>query len=55
MNADLYVGLFLAFVSSAFLIQSDNVLVIVLSGMTFLVALGLIVRWMMRYFRKIFR
>lgn len=55
MNADLYVGLFLAFVSSAFLIQSDNMLVIMLSGMTFIVALVLILRWMVRYFGKLFR
>jgi flagellar biogenesis protein FliO len=51
----LYVGLFLAFVSSAFLIQSDNMLVIMLSGMTFIVALVLILRWMVRYFGKLFR
>jgi len=48
-NVDLYVGLFLVFVSSAFLIQSDNTLVIALSGITLLVALGLIVRRIMRY------
>jgi len=53
LNADLYVGLFLAFVSSAFLIQSDNSLVIVLSGVTFIVALGLILRWIIRYFRRL--
>lgn len=54
LNADLYVGLFLTFVSSAFLIQSENVLVIVLSGVTFLVGLGLIVRRIMRYLRSLF-
>jgi len=53
-NVDLYVGLFLAFVSSAFLIQSDNTLVIVLSAITFLVALALIVRRIMRYLRRLF-
>jgi len=51
LNIDLYLGLFLAFVSSAFLIQSDNTLVIVLSGITFIVALVLIIRRIMRYFR----
>jgi len=53
LNIDLYVGLFLAFVSSAFLIQSDNTVVIVLSSITFVVALALILRRVMRYFRKI--
>jgi len=53
-NVDLYVGLFLAFVSSAFLIQSDNTLVIVLSAITFLVALALIIRRIMRYLRRLF-
>jgi len=54
VNIDLYVGLFLAFVSSAFLIQSDNTLVIIVSGITFAVALALIVRRIMRYFRILF-
>jgi len=53
-NIDLYVGLFLAFVSSAFLIQSDNTLVIILSGTTFIVALALIVRRIIRYLRTLF-
>jgi len=53
VNLDLYVGSFLAFLSLAFLIQSDNMLVIVLSGVTFLVALALILRRMMRYFKLI--
>jgi len=54
LNVDLYVGLFLAFVSSAFLIQSDNTLVIALSGITFIVALALIMRRIMRYLRTLF-
>ncbi len=53
MNIDLYTGLFLAFLSSAFLIQSDNLLVIVLSSITFLVALALILRRLLRYLRPI--
>jgi len=52
-NADLYVGLFLAFVSSAFLLQSEDMLVIAISGLTFLVGLVLILRRMTRYFRKL--
>jgi len=54
LNIDLYAGLFLAIVSSAFLIQSDNMLVIVLSGITFLVGLVLIVRRIIRYLRTLF-
>jgi hypothetical protein len=54
LNIDLYVGLFLAFVSSAFLIQSDNTLVIVLSSITFIVALALIVRRIIRYLGRLF-
>jgi len=53
-NIDLYVSLLLAFVSLAFLIQSDNWLVILLSGVTFVVALVLIVRRVMRFFRTLF-
>jgi len=53
-NVDFYVGLFLAFVSSAFLLQSDNTFVIVLSSITFIVALALIVRRIMRYLRTYF-
>jgi len=53
-NIDLYAGLFLAFVSSAFLLQSDNRSVIVLSSITFLIALALIVRRIMRYLRTLF-
>ena len=53
-NIDLYVGLFLAFVSSAFLIQSENMLVIVLSSIVLVVALVLIARRIMRYFRTLF-
>jgi len=54
LNIDLYVGLFLAFVSSAFLIQSDNTGVIGLSSISFVVALALIMRRIMRYLRKLF-
>lgn len=54
LNVDLYVGLFLVFVSSAFLIQSDNALVIVLSSITFIVALALILRRIMRYIGRLF-
>jgi len=54
MNIDLYVGLFLAFVSSPFLIQSDNTVVIVLSGITFTGALALILRRIIRYLRTLF-
>jgi len=54
LNIDLYVGLFLAFVSSAFLIQSENTFVIVLSGITFLAGLVLIVRRITRYLRTLF-
>jgi hypothetical protein len=53
LNIDLYVGLFLAFVSSAFLIQSDNTLVITLSGVTFLIGLALILRRIIRYLRTL--
>jgi len=53
-NIDLYVGLFLAFVSSSFLIQSDNMLVIVLSSITFIVALALVLRRIMRYLGRLF-
>jgi len=49
---DLYVGLFLAFVSSAFLIQSDNTPVILLFSITFVVALALIARRIIRFLRK---
>jgi len=53
-NVDLYVGLFLAFISSAFLIQSENTLVVVLSGITFIVALALILRRMIRFLGALF-
>jgi len=53
LNIDLYVGLFLAFLSSAFLIQSDNLLVIAVSSITFLVALALILRRLLHYFKPI--
>jgi len=53
-NIDLYLGLFLAFLSSAFLIQSENTLVIVLSGVTFIVALALILRRIIRFLGTLF-
>jgi hypothetical protein len=55
LNIDLYVGLFLAFISSAFLIQSDNTIVIMLSGITFIVALALILRRIIRYLKTLFK
>jgi hypothetical protein len=51
-NIDLYVGLFLALLSSAFLIQSDSLPVIAISGMAFVVAVALILRRIIRYFIK---
>lgn len=54
LNIDLYLGLFLAFVSSAFLIQSDNTVVLILSGVTFIIALALILRRIARYLRTLF-
>ena len=54
LNIDLYVSLFLAVVSSAFLIQSDNTLVVTLSSITFIVALALILRRIIRYFKALF-
>jgi hypothetical protein len=54
LNIDLYVSLFLAVVSSAFLIQSDNTLVVILSSITFIVALALILRRIIRYLKASF-
>ena len=54
LNIDLYVSLFLAVVSLAFLIQSDNTLVVILSSITFIVALALILRRIIRYFKALF-
>jgi hypothetical protein len=51
-HIDLYIGLFLAFTSSAFLIQSDNTLVILLSSITFIIALILIARRTYLFLRK---
>jgi hypothetical protein len=51
-HIDLYVGLFLAFISSAFLIQSDNTLVILLSSITFIIAVILIARRIILFFRR---
>jgi uncharacterized membrane protein len=52
-HVDLYVGVFLAFISSAFLIQSDDVLVIVLSTIGFAVGLALIARRIIRFLRTL--
>jgi len=52
-HVDLYVGLFLAFVSSAYLIQSENTLVIILSTITFVVGLALVARRIIRFLRTI--
>jgi uncharacterized membrane protein len=52
-HVDLYVGLFLAFISSAFLIQSENMLVIMLSTVAFAVGLILIARRIIRFLRTI--
>jgi len=54
LNIDLYLGLFLAFVSSAFLIQSDDALVVVVSSIAFVAALVLIFRRIIRYLRRLF-
>jgi len=51
-NIDLYIGLLLAFLSSAFLLQSDNPWVITASGITFLIGLALIVMYITHYLRK---
>jgi hypothetical protein len=51
-HIDLYIGLFLAFISSAFLIQSDNTPVIILSLITFIAALTLIARRIILFLRK---
>jgi hypothetical protein len=51
-HIDLYIGLFLAFTSSAFLIQSDNTLVIILSSVTFIIAVILIARRIILFLRK---
>jgi len=54
LNIDLYMGLFLAAVSSAFLIQSENTLVIILSSIVLIVALALILRRTIRYLKALF-
>jgi hypothetical protein len=41
---DLYLGLFLVFASTAFFVQSDNMLVILMSSITFIAASTLIDR-----------
>jgi hypothetical protein len=50
-NVDFYVGLFLAVVSSAFLLQSDNTVVIVLSSIALIAALILVLNRIARYLR----
>jgi hypothetical protein len=52
-NIDLYLGLFLAFLSSAFLIQSDNALVIVTSSIVLLIALAMVLGRIVRYIREV--
>ena len=52
-HVDLYVGVFLVFISSAFLIQSDDVFVIVLSTVAFAVGLALIARRIIHFLRTI--
>lgn len=47
-NADLYGGLFLALLSSAFLIQSNNTEVIIISSIALIIALALILRRIVR-------
>jgi hypothetical protein len=54
LNIDLYVGLFLAFISSAFLIQTDNTLVILLSGIALIAASVLILRRTIWYLKALF-
>ena len=52
-HVDLYVGVFLVFISSAFLIQGGDVLVIVLSTVAFAVGLALIARRTIRFLRTV--
>jgi hypothetical protein len=52
-HIDLYMGVFLVFISSAFLIQSDDVLVTVLSTVAFAVGLALIARRIIRFLRTV--
>ena len=49
---DLYIGLFLAFTSSAFLIQSNNTVVILLASITFIIAVILIARRIILFLGK---
>jgi hypothetical protein len=51
-HIDLYIGIFLAFTSSAFLVQSENTLVIALSSITFIIAIILITRRIIIFLRK---
>jgi len=50
-HVDLYIGVFLAFISSAFLIQSDDILIIVLSTVAFAAGLALIAKRIIRFLR----
>jgi hypothetical protein len=52
-HVDLYIGLFLAFVSSAFLIQSNNTFVIIISALAFVIGLILIARRIVRFLRAV--
>lgn len=50
-NIDLYFGIFLVFVSAAFLIQSGNTLVIILSAIAFLAGMALVLERIVRFLR----
>lgn len=52
-HIDLYVGLFFAVISSAFLIQSENMQVVLLSTITFAIGLILIAKRIIRFLRTI--
>jgi hypothetical protein len=52
-HVDLYVGVFLVFISSAFLIQSDDVWIIVLGTVAFAFGLALIARRIIRFLRTV--
>lgn len=54
LNIDLYVGLFLAVLSSAFLIQSENMSVVILSSIVLIAALAFILRRTIPYLKALF-
>jgi hypothetical protein len=54
LNIDLYLGLFLAVVSLAFLIQSEDTLVVIPSSIVLIVALALILRRTISYLKALF-